>query len=63
MNFPKVFQKIVVLFYKGDVLGEDSILKWYQESHLPKGKSVFLEQMKSFIQWLQNAEEESEEED
>lgn len=63
MNFLKVFQKIVVLFYKADVLGEDSIIKWYQDSHLPKGKSVFLEQMKSFIQWLQNAEEESEEED
>lgn len=40
-----------------DVLGEDSVLKWYQEAHLPKGKRVFLDQMKSFVQWLQNAEE------
>lgn len=40
-----------------DVLGEDSVLKWYQEAHLSKGKRVFLDQMKSFVQWLQNAEE------
>lgn len=55
--------RTLLLVYKwlfviaADVLGEDSIIKWYQDSHLPKGKSVFLEQMKSFIQWLQNAEE------
>jgi len=62
MNFLKVFSRIVVLFYKADVLGEDAILKWYNESHSPKGKSVFLEQTKSFVQWLKNAEEESEDE-
>lgn len=63
MNFMKVFQKIVILFYKTDVLSEDSILKWYKGAHSPKGKSVFLEQMKRFVEWLQNAEEESEGED
>lgn len=63
MNFMKVFQKIVVLFYKTDVLSEDVILKWYRESHSPKGKSVFLDQMKKFIEWLQSAEEESEKEE
>jgi len=62
MNFLKVFQKIVVLFYKADVLSEDAILKWYKDGHSNKGKSVFLDQMKKFIEWLQNAEEESEEE-
>jgi hypothetical protein len=62
MNFLKVFSRLVVLFYKADVLGEDAVLKWYQEAHSPKGKSVFLEQTKSFVQWLKNAEEESEEE-
>ncbi len=40
-----------------DVLSEDIIMKWYKESHSSKGKSVFLEQMKKFIEWLQNAEE------
>jgi hypothetical protein len=60
MNFMKVFQKIILLLYKTDVLSEDIIMKWYKESHSAKGKSVFLEQMKKFIEWLQNAEEESE---
>ncbi|KFM79503.1 Basic leucine zipper and W2 domain-containing protein 1, partial [Stegodyphus mimosarum] len=63
MAFLKVFERIVVLFYKCDVLSEDSILKWYKESHSSKGKSIFLEQMRKFVEWLQNAEEESEEED
>jgi hypothetical protein len=63
MNFMKVFQKIIVLLYKSDVLSEDVILKWYRDGHIQKGKSVFLEQMKKFVDWLQQAEEESEEED
>lgn len=64
INFLKVFQKIVVLLYKHDVLSEDTILKWYNEGHSAKGKTVFLDQMKPFVEWLKNAEEEdSEEED
>uniref|UniRef100_A0A674IEX1 eIF5-mimic protein 1 n=1 Tax=Terrapene triunguis TaxID=2587831 RepID=A0A674IEX1_9SAUR len=50
-------EKIVVLFYKADVLSEEAILKWYKDAHLAKGKSVFLDQMKKFVEWLQNAEE------
>merc|ERR1712071_743688 len=57
MNFMKVFQKVVLLFYKTDVLSEDVIIKWYKEGHSVKGKSVFLEQMSKFIEWLQSAEE------
>jgi len=38
-------------------LSEDTIIKWYKEAHSVKGKSVFLEQMSKFIEWLQNAEE------
>lgn len=63
MAFMKVFERILVLFYKTDVLSEDSILKWYKESHSSKGKSIFLEQTRKFVEWLQSAEEESEEED
>uniref|UniRef100_A0A2L2XXX0 Basic leucine zipper and W2 domain-containing protein 1 n=1 Tax=Parasteatoda tepidariorum TaxID=114398 RepID=A0A2L2XXX0_PARTP len=63
MAFMKVFEKILVLFYRADVLSEDAILKWYKESHSSKGKSIFLEQTRKFVEWLQNAEEESEEED
>jgi len=63
MIFMKCFQKIVISFYKLDVLSEDVILKWYKGAYTQKGKSVFLEQMKKFVEWLENAEEESEEED
>lgn len=40
-----------------DVLSEEAILKWYKDAHAAKGKSIFLEQMKKFVEWLQNAEE------
>lgn len=63
MNFMKVFQKIVLLFYKTDIVSEEAIFKWYKDLHSPKGKMHFLEQMKKFVEWLQNAEEESESED
>lgn len=62
MNFMKAFQKIVLLFYKNEVLSEEVILKWYKDSHSTKGKSIFLDQMKKFVEWLQSAEEESDEE-
>jgi len=62
MNFMKVFQKIVLLFYKNDVVSEEVILKWFKDGHSSKGKSIFLEQMKKFVEWLQSAEEESGEE-
>ncbi|TMS11524.1 Basic leucine zipper and W2 domain-containing protein 1-A [Larimichthys crocea] len=57
IHFMKAFQKIVVLLYKADVLNEEAILKWYNDAHLSKGRSVFLEQMKKFVEWLKNAEE------
>uniref|UniRef100_A0A8C8HIY7 W2 domain-containing protein n=1 Tax=Oncorhynchus tshawytscha TaxID=74940 RepID=A0A8C8HIY7_ONCTS len=63
IHFMKAFQKIVVLLYKADVLSEEAILKWYTEAHVAKGKSVFLEQMKKFVEWLKHAEEESESEE
>ncbi|BES99058.1 initiation factor 5C [Nesidiocoris tenuis] len=63
MNFMKIFQKIILLFYKKEVLSEEVILKWYRDGHSVKGKMMFLEQMKKFIEWLQNAEEESESEE
>ncbi|ERE73849.1 basic leucine zipper and W2 domain-containing protein 2 [Cricetulus griseus] len=57
IHFMKAFQKTVVLFYKADVLSEEAILKRYKEAHAAKGKSVFLDQMNKFVEWLQNAEE------
>jgi hypothetical protein len=46
-----------VAFVVADVLSEEVILKWYKEGHSVKGKMMFLDQMKKFIEWLQNAEE------
>ena len=46
-----------VLFVTADVLSEDSILKWYRTAHSQRGKSVFLDQIKTFVEWLENAEE------
>ncbi|KTF90583.1 hypothetical protein cypCar_00044103 [Cyprinus carpio] len=63
IHFMKTFQKIVLLLYKVNVVSEEAVLKWYTEAHLAKGKSVFLEQMKKFVEWLKNAEEESESEE
>ena len=58
MNFIKSFNKIVLLLYKTDVLSEDAILKWYKETHSSRGWSVFMDQMKKFVDWLEQAEEE-----
>jgi len=61
-DFLKCFNKIVLLFYKTEVLSEEVILKWYKDGHVPKGWTVFMDQMKKFIEWLEHAESESEEE-
>ncbi|XP_040578311.1 protein krasavietz isoform X2 [Lepeophtheirus salmonis] len=63
MNFLKIFNKIILLLYKTDVLSEDVILKWYRESHSQRGWSVFMDQMKKFIEWLEKAEEESDDDE
>lgn len=63
MNFMTAFQKIILLFYQAGIVSEESVLKWYKDGHSQKGKMHFLEQMKKFVEWLQNAEEESESEE
>ena len=55
-NLLKCFNKIILLFYKTEVLSEEVILKWYKDGHIPKGWTVFMEQMKKFIDWLEQAE-------
>jgi len=61
-DFLKCFNKIVLLFYKTEILSEEVILRWYKDGHVPKGWTVFMDQMKKFIEWLEHAESESEEE-
>lgn len=48
----------IFVWFLADVLSEDVILRWYRDAHLAKGKSVFLEQLKKFVEWLEQAEEE-----
>lgn len=43
--------------FLADVLSEDTIIKWYKGGYSQKGKTVFLEQMKKMVEWLQSAEE------
>lgn len=57
---PKIHINITKYDFAADVVSEEVILKWYKEGHSVKGKMLFLDQMKKFVEWLQNAEEESE---
>eukprot|EP00057_Strongylocentrotus_purpuratus_P003583 XP_003726951.1 PREDICTED: putative basic leucine zipper and W2 domain-containing protein 1-like 1 [Strongylocentrotus purpuratus] len=59
----KMFTKMVTWFYSSDVLSEDEILKWYKGNDSPKGKAQFNEQMKKLVDWLNTAEEESDDEE
>lgn len=63
MSFMKLFQKIIMLLYKTDVVAEDTIIGWYKVGHSQKGKNVFLAQMEKMVIWLENAEEESSDEE
>jgi eIF4-gamma/eIF5/eIF2-epsilon len=61
------FCDVLNLMYNNDVLSEDAILRWYRRSmQLEKGSaasaSIIREQMLPFIQWLETADEESDEE-
>lgn len=58
-QFLKIYNRICLFLYKAEVVGEDAILEWYTRSHSPKGKTVFLAQMKQMVEWLQSAEEDS----
>ncbi|KAG5891394.1 hypothetical protein JTB14_017917 [Gonioctena quinquepunctata] len=40
MIFMKAFQKIIMLFYKKDVISEQTILKWYKQDFSVKGKMM-----------------------
>ena len=57
-NKAKLFGlNFLFFFFAAEVVSEDAITRWYKEAHSAKGKMHFLEQMKKFIEWLQNAEE------
>ena len=45
------------LFSLAEVLSEEVILKWHKDSHSSRGWTVFMDQVKAFIEWLEKAEE------
>lgn len=55
----QIFHRIVLLMYNNDVIGEDTIVLWYNKLHSAKGKMLFLPQMRPMVEWLQAAEEAS----
>lgn len=57
----KMFHKFVLLMYKEDLITEDAVFAWNNGGASPKGRTMFLEQMTDMIEWLKNAEEESDE--
>lgn len=70
-----IFPKVILLLYNADVIEEAPIMEWYsrlQESEqppmsasvpLPAKRQELLISMKPVIEWLENAEEESSEEE
>jgi len=61
-DFMKIVQKIVLLLYNSDVLDELAVRKWCKDGHTSKGWSVIDKQMQPMLEWLDKAEEESDEE-
>ena len=43
--------------FAAEVLSEEVILKWHKDSHSSRGWTVFMDQVKPFIEWLEKAEE------
>ena len=61
-----VFPKVVMLLYNADIVEEGAILKWHRdfcESEQSGKKAELAAAVKPVIDWLQNAEEESSEEE
>lgn len=54
-NFGKPSNELCI--FVANVISEEVVMKWYKDSHSVKGKMMFLEQMKKFVEWLQSAEE------
>ncbi|KAG6470796.1 eukaryotic translation initiation factor 5-like [Zingiber officinale] len=54
---------VVKVLYDGDILEEDTIIKWYREGNSGGKNSIVFKNVKPFVEWLQSAESEEEEEE
>ncbi|KAL2914488.1 hypothetical protein HK105_206055 [Polyrhizophydium stewartii] len=59
----KHFRVVVQNLYKHDVVSEAAVLYWYEKGAAPQGKTVFIKQMEPFVNWLREADEESDEDE
>lgn len=53
---------VLKVLYDGDLLEEETIIKWYEKGSVGGKSSQVLKNVKPFVEWLQSAESESEEE-
>ncbi|CAG8460319.1 12939_t:CDS:2 [Ambispora leptoticha] len=59
----KHFRQIIQLLYNEDVVSESAILYWADKGAKNQGKTVFLKQVESFINWLKTTESDDSEEE
>ena len=68
-NIMSILPKVILLLYDADVIEEGSISKWYsklqgaEHRFSPTKRQEVLSRVKPVIEWLENAEEESSEEE
>ena len=55
--FLKLFKNICLMLYKADHVGEDAIILWFTRGASNKGRTIFLAEMRPFVDWLRTAEE------
>ncbi|KAL4515961.1 hypothetical protein Ndes2437A_g06674 [Nannochloris sp. 'desiccata'] len=62
--FAAIFPQLLKLMYERDVIGEEALLAWAEEkTHADEEEKRFLRLAEPFLEWLQEAEEESSEDE
>eukprot|EP01018_Ginkgo_biloba_P038992 Gb_36377 [translate_table: standard] len=62
-EFAPIFSKVLEAFYDKDIVSENAIISWASEKQeADEVDKVFIKQSEAFIQWLQDASEEEEDE-
>ncbi|KAJ7530687.1 hypothetical protein O6H91_14G015100 [Diphasiastrum complanatum] len=63
-EFARLFVLILQLLYDKDLISEDAILSWaFEKKGADESDKVFVKQCEKFIQWLQEASEEEDQEE
>ena len=59
----KAFPEAVRHLYDKDVVSEETVMLWYRKGAPNKGRAVFVKELEPFVNWLLEAEEESDADD